>query len=419
MKLVEVLRVVSENISIELWDADNLHKTIGTYDTKDDIPMLYLRQQVEEVTDASVGLIIISIMPDEECRTLQKKVNKEEQEVSKEEAVAVMNELLGGEACDELCTTEQIAEDVVMECINAMNTDFGTGLMTGAEYFGTDNPDEIAESLYERFQEYATDNYGHKAVNFSGKQGILKALADAYEENKQYIEKEQEPEEAPSEEKPSKIVKNITTSNIKGTDIIRKADDDEVIDGCKWREFEYHGLNFSVSKDASGRIYIDIPSQYRCHDFTWEDWTNSEAHEICRKYTVECFDEVDLYEFMADIDKMQELMKEMDEKARTEDIDITEYVEACDREIAEMEELLGKASTVEWWTLDEYDLGKVKKGYDGLKESIEHIAARKEEVIEAQENGDKVTVRRRVNSYKSTGKVYDDYSFYRYTEAIR
>lgn len=228
-------------------------------------------------------------------------------------------------------------------------------------------------------------------------------------------DEEQEPEEAPSEEKPSKIVNNITTTNIKGTDIIRKADEDEVFNGYRWRRFEYHGVKFDVNKEQGGKVRIDIlkPSG----DFTWSDWENSEGYAIRDRYSA-C-DEVDLYQLMADLDEFDKSIKELNERAQTEDIDITEYVEACDREIAEAEELLGKASTVEWWTLNEYDLREVKKGYDKLKESIEHITARKEEVIEAQENGDKVTVRRRVNSYKSTGKVYDGYSFYHYTEAIR
>ena len=80
--------------------------------------------------------------------------------------------------------TIEIADDTVMEAINAM-VHFGD---TPLEYFGTEDPREIARKLYEDFHEIAKACYGNYASNFDGKTAILKALEMQYKRRKeQYL----------------------------------------------------------------------------------------------------------------------------------------------------------------------------------------------------------------------------------------
>lgn len=114
-----------------------------------------------------------------------------------------------------------------------------------------------------------------------------------------------------------KTVKNLSVTNIKGTNFVRREDLDFSDDGNRFRGFSYKGLPITTLY-SDGRVYCSVEVDYTNNNIPWELWSKTEEYELCDKYngTSELIDLEDLANIcdkvLAKLDSIKSEMNNMD-----------------------------------------------------------------------------------------------------------
>lgn len=152
-----------------------------------------------------------------------------------------------------------------------------------------------------------------------------------------------------------RIVKNLTTTNIANTPIIRRSDLDFSDDGTNFRVFEYHGLPLSITV-SNGIIYLAMRWDYINHYSStklemkapYDLFRKTESYKLTDKYngTVK---EFDLDELMKDCDKVIADIEKVNVEFENMEVDPNPIIDRLEYEISHAEINIYKYRSFPWW----------------------------------------------------------------------
>ena len=180
-----------------------------------------------------------------------------------------------------------------------------------------------------------------------------------------------------------KMVRKLTVNNIVGTGLVRTPENDWRADNGYWhRSYNYKGVDIDqLDIPSKDKVYININYSIYGKDLDYADIRESEIPSIERKYDPP-FDtgmkeEFDIYELLADIDRITAIVDELAEKARTEVIDTKVIKEALYKEVDLAEDILERAKKINWFdlNLDDWDIKILNRDAHDLAKYIENLKA--------------------------------------------
>ena len=126
-------------------------------------------------------------------------------------------------------------------------------------------------------------------------------------------------------------------------------------DGNHFRGFDYKGLPITTLR-SENLTYCSIRIDYlRDNEFTWQEWHEAGGNAIADEFN--CCDEIDLDKLIVNCEKCFQLINELNEKARTEELDMSRVVNRLLDEYQMLHNFIEKVKkNLHWWNLDKYDI---------------------------------------------------------------
>ena len=212
-----------------------------------------------------------------------------------------------------------------------------------------------------------------------------------------------------------KMVKNLTLANIKNIEgMIRREDLDFSDDGNKFRGFEYKGMPITTLR-SEDITYLSIRWDYLDNEFTNKEWHKTEEYELCHKFNG--VSEFDIDELVENLEKVIAKVKELNDRARDEEIDTTVVEQALLNEIAMVEDIIEdfKENFI-WWEVEGYILNS----YRNMMKSLEQqISIAKQKDFNSLSRKEKKSL---VEGYENYGYVEfrkDSYNLIQLKEAVK
>jgi len=171
-----------------------------------------------------------------------------------------------------------------------------------------------------------------------------------------------------------KIVKNISIVNIrKFENFVRREDLDFADDGNYFKGFSYKGMPITTLR-ADNITYLSICVDYLKNEFTYNEWMQTQEHELCEKFNG--VSDFDIDELVENIETILAKVSEMNEVAMNEEIDMAKAKVTLAAEIEHAEQVVENfKSSFKWYESDEY---KIKRLIDYLKSEEQKIKIAKE-----------------------------------------
>ncbi len=171
-----------------------------------------------------------------------------------------------------------------------------------------------------------------------------------------------------------KMIKNLSKNIVKQySSFERREDLDFRDDGHHFKGYAYKGLPITTLRTA-GETYLDIRVDYILseHLFTWNEWRKTEEYKLADEFNG-CV-EIDLGKLVYNCERILEKIAELDEAARSEDMDIERLETKLEAESKFAQAVLEKARRdLKWWEIASYELKYVQGYYTQLVSKVEEI----------------------------------------------
>jgi len=167
-----------------------------------------------------------------------------------------------------------------------------------------------------------------------------------------------------------KMVKSLTKANAGKYGIELRPDLDFTDDGSRFRGFSYKGMPMTQCV-YQGTCYLCIRVDYLDHDFTYNEWAETEEYELCDAFNgVSEFDIEQLIEYL---ERVIAKVEAMNTAAQAEELNMTPVLNKMDEEICYAKDVIDNfKANFKWYDAGMYDIRRLT---DYLKSSERQIAA--------------------------------------------
>ena len=152
------------------------------------------------------------------------------------------------------------------------------------------------------------------------------------------------------------MIKNLSKNVVKKyPDFHLREDLNFVDDGSHFRGFDYKGLPITTLR-TEDTTYCDIRVDYlRGNEFTWTEWFEAGGYELTNEFNG--VSEIDLDKLIENCEKCLALVDELNEKARTEELDMSNVIHRLVDEQQMLANFIEYAKkNLNWWNLSKYDI---------------------------------------------------------------
>lgn len=211
-----------------------------------------------------------------------------------------------------------------------------------------------------------------------------------------------------------KMVKNLSKTNIKHYEGFERREDlDFSDDGNYFRGFSYKGMPITTLR-TDNTTYLSIRVDYLENKFTYKDWIAVNGWILCDKFNgVSEFAMEDLIEVLEEVIAK---VKEMNEAAEAEVIDMTEVVDALFNEVMMAENIVNNfKANFKWYDAPSYKLTNLIKYMKSVEEEIARVNAIK---VNELTNKQKKEMVQRLNEFGYVRIRKDNFYLTEMTKAI-
>ena len=192
-----------------------------------------------------------------------------------------------------------------------------------------------------------------------------------------------------------KIVKNLSIANIRKFEgFVRREDLDFTDDGNHFKGFSYKGMPITTLR-ADNITYLCIRVDYLENEFTYKEWMQTEEYRLCDEFN--SVSEFDIDKLIENLEKVIAKVAEMNEKAMSEEIDMTEAKVTLANEIEYAEQVVENfKNNFKWYNAEPY---KLKMLVDYLKSEEQEIERAKAMDLDAVSKKQKREIIERFTNY--------------------